>query len=441
MKYILILLIIFLTVKNGNTCSCEYYEADFYKNVYKNGFNCIAVFETFETVTLEKIGEYNIQIGYFIVTDTINSGKFQIGDTIKVLGSSGANCGEQMYIFDKGDTLALALRNNYINEFLKDTFYMEGICGKHFLKIKNGKNDGLTIPEIIEKVKYSTSIDPLIADAGNDVIVCSGGNEEYILGGYPAASGGVEPYTYTWSGRHFDQKYPSGIPSWIYASDFLDDTTKSNPVITEWRNVPMEWTTYYLKVEDAEGNIMYDSVQVITSSFLLGGPYKLSVTIHKGDSVKFLGNISVFSNFEPLTEYKFSPTHGLSDPTDIYGWAKPDTSITYYLEAVNSAGCRSGKIEYWHIEVVDTITASNDFLINQLVPLIYPIPMQDYLRIDHSSTIQQVDVLDIKGIKMFSVFPMERNTRIDTGRLQEGIYIIVIKTQGSVYRNTIIKRN
>jgi hypothetical protein len=73
------------------------------------------------------------------------------------------------------------------------------------------------------------------------------------------------------------------------------------------------------------------------------------------------------------------------------------------------------------IEKVNTIIASSDVLNNRYVPLIYPIPMQDYFRIEHSSTIQQVDVLDIKGIKMFSVFPMERNTRIDTGRLQEGI--------------------
>ena len=207
----------------------------------------------------------------------------------------------------------------------------------------------------------------LKVDAGNDVIVCSGDEYENVqLGGSPVASGGVEPYVYTWSGKHFDFKYPTGIPSWIYASDILDDTTKSNPVIKEWRNVPDEWTTYYLKVEDAEGTIMYDSVLVKRSVFIIGGPYKIPVSIHKGDSVQFFGNISIlFSNFEPLTEFLFSPTHGLSDPTDIFGWAKPDKSITYYLEAVNSAGCRSGKIEYWHIEVIDTTTNQQTILVQE----------------------------------------------------------------------------
>jgi len=212
---------------------------------------------------------------------------------------------------------------------------------------------------------YSVSAQ-LKVDAGNDVIVCSGDEYENVqLGGSPVASGGVEPYIYTWSGKHFDFKYPAGIPSWIYASDILDDTTKSNPVIKEWRNVSDEWTTYYLKVEDASGNIQYDSVKIIKSFFLVKTIYILPDTIYRGDSVQFFGDIYFESNFLPIVEYTFSPSHGLSDSTDIFGWAKPDTSITYYLEAVNSAGCRSGKIEYWHIEVIDTTAVQQNKLVQE----------------------------------------------------------------------------
>lgn len=198
-----------------------------------------------------------------------------------------------------------------------------------------------------------TSAKELKADAGNDLIVCQGDENEYIIGGFPTASGGTGPYTYSWSGKFYDIKHPTGEPSWIFASDFLDDTTKSNPTIKEWRNVPEEWTTFYLKVEDAAGNIQYDSVRIITSLFMFGGPYKLPVTIQKGDSVRFFGNNSIFTNFEPFTKFIISPSHGLSDSTDIYGWAKPDTSTTYYIQAVNAAGCTSSKISYWHIEVND----------------------------------------------------------------------------------------
>jgi hypothetical protein len=189
---------------------------------------------------------------------------------------------------------------------------------------------------------------------------------ENINGGSPTASSGVEPYTYTWSGKHFDLKYPTGEPMWIYASDIMDDTTKGNPVIKDWRNVPDEWTTYYLKVEDAVGNVQVDSVKIIESVFFIHAIYKLPETIYRGDSVRLFGDIYFVNNFVPL-EYTLSPSHGLTDSTNINGWAKPDTSITYYLQAVNSVGCSSPKIKYWRIDVIDTTSAIGRELIESEV--------------------------------------------------------------------------
>ncbi len=284
---------------------------------------------------------------------------------------------------------------------------------------------------LIFKVIFLHAYSQLIVNAGNDIIVCSFPVEEYVLGGFPSASGGVEPYTYTWSGKHFAFKYPTGNPSWIYASDILDDTTKSNPVITEWRNVPDEWTTYYLKVEDAEGNIQVDSVSIIASVFMTGGPYMSPVTIYKGDSVQFFGNISLFSNFEPLTEYKFSPAHGLSDSVDIYGWAKPDTSITYYLEAVNSAGCRSGKIEYWHIEVIDTTTVSNAIFKNQKDIEIFPNPAKDKITLySQSSRILKLEIYDLTGTCVYQNLNVGSNrVELKTDKLSKGMYILKVRDE------------
>ena len=278
-----------------------------------------------------------------------------------------------------------------------------------------------------ELKNYDDDYTPLKADAGSDIIVCQ--EEEIVLGGNPSASGGLRPYTYTWSGKHFDLKYPEGIPSWIYASDILDDTTKSNPVITELRNVPEEWTTYYLKVEDAEGTIMYDSVRIIKSLFLVGGPYKLPVTVHKGDSVQFFGNISLFSNFEPLSEYRFSPAHGLSDSTDIYGWAKPDTSITYYLEAVNSAGCRSEKIAYWHIEVIDTTT--NAIIKNPRDIEIFPNPARDKITIySQNSTILAVEMYDLTGTCVYRKLNVGSNlVNLETDKFPKGMYVLKVRDE------------
>ena len=236
-------------------------------------------------------------------------------------------------------------------------------------------------------------------------------------------------------------KYPSGELSWIFASDFLDDTTKSNPTIREWRNVPEEWTTFYLKVEDAAGNIQYDSVRITQSWYSIRAIYILPRTIQRGDSVRFFGDSYFISNFPPLT-YIITPTHGLSDPTDIYGWAKPDTSITYYLEAVDSAGCRSNKIEYWHIEVVDTATVSNSILKTQKDIEIFPNPASDKITIySHSSRIIEVEIYDLTGICLYRSLNIVSN-RIDleTDKLPKGMYILKVRVeQDKISRKIVIQ--
>jgi hypothetical protein len=335
------------------------------------------------------------------------------------------------------------------NSFKQSEIWIEGVGAKIGLlkEVMTGESQIFTCCILGDELLYHNpgygscyfkENDSLTADAGNDIIVCPLAEEEIVLGGNPSASGGLRPYTYTWSGKHFDLKYPEGIPSWIYASNILDDTTKSNPVITELRNVPEEWTTYYLEVEDAEGTIMYDSVRIIKSLFLVGGPYKLPVTVHKGDSVQFFGNISLFSNFEPLTEYRFSPAHGLSDSTDIYGWAMPDTSITYYLEAVNSAGCRSEKIAYWHIEVIDTTTVSNAIFKNQMDIEVFPNPARDKITIySQNSTILAVEMYDLTGTCIYRNLNAGSNrVELETHNLPKGMYVLKIRDEG----NTISRR-
>ncbi|NBC82805.1 MAG: hypothetical protein GVY19_05430 [Bacteroidetes bacterium] len=79
------------------------------------------------------------QTGYFIVIDTLDNFKTSIGDTIVVTGQDGLNCGEVLNGFKRGETMFPALSGGYYELFEKDTFYMEGACGKYFLKIKTDK--------------------------------------------------------------------------------------------------------------------------------------------------------------------------------------------------------------------------------------------------------------------------------------------------------------
>ena len=200
------------------------------------------------------------------------------------------------------------------------------------------------------------SVAQLKADAGEDLIVCNFDEEEFLIGGSPTTSGGIEPYTYTWSGRFLDAD--SIEYSAINASAILDDTTKSNPVI-KIEDVPLNWYHLFLKVEDANGNVAYDSMKIVESAMDIQTIYIGPDTIFRGDSIQLIGDPYFDNNFVPLT-YSISPSLGLTDPTDIYGWAKPDYSVTYYIQATNAIGCVSAKTQYWHIEVIDTTFTQNN---------------------------------------------------------------------------------
>lgn len=263
----------------------------------------------------------------------------------------------------------------------------------------------------------------LKVDAGNDVIVCSPNDPleaRSQLSGM--ASGGVEPYSYTWSGK-IPIYYSEDSIKWIKASEFLDDTTKSSPTFRSL-DAPDDWVTFYLKVEDASGNVQSDSVKIIRSVFLVKMILKRPIAINNGDSVQFFGDIYFESNFLPL-EYSFIPTTGLTDPHDIYGWAKPDTSTIYYLQAVNSAGCVA-KVEYWRINV-DTTTASNNDIANRSAQcylrqgdLIIQLPAKN-----HSP--YHLNITTANGSIIHSAKYTNRNLRLSNLDLKENqLYVVSI---------------
>ncbi len=150
MKKLVPLLFLLITAKIGLACSCYPYEPNFFKNVSTLEYTCIAVFDT-----MDYSYEYNGlagHTGYFIVIDTIGNFNSNIGDTIIVTGQDGLNCGEVLNEFSRGDTMFLALSNGFYHAFEKDTFYLEGLCGKHYLKIENGQHAGLTVSQMKQKI-------------------------------------------------------------------------------------------------------------------------------------------------------------------------------------------------------------------------------------------------------------------------------------------------
>lgn len=273
-----------------------------------------------------------------------------------------------------------------------------------------------------------TSVAQLKADAGEDIVVCNVDESEYKLGGLPAASGGIQPYIYTWS---IDHSNPDIHDFWISASDILGDTTASNPTIKS-EDIPVEQLTLFLKVEDAVGEVVYDSVQIFVAAIWIQLIYIDPDTIFRGDSIQFYGDPYFSDEFLPFS-YSIWPSYGLTDSTNIYGWAKPDTSITYYIQATNSVGCVSEQIKYWHIEVIDTTTNSiyiPDLTNNNID--IFPNPSSEDVTISNPSNfkIKNIKLVDLAG----RTIQQWDNTGYGKTVLQlepvlPGIYLLKIETE------------
>lgn len=187
-------------------------------------------------------------------------------------------------------------------------------------------------------------------DAGEDRIICVGGiineNEILYLGGNPTITGEKEPYTYTWSGK---RKLLPSSKYVIYASDILNDTTLRNPTFEREKLLSGEFT-FYLKVEDSDQLVAYDSVKIQSSSFVAYLESARSVQIQKGDSVQLFGPGYIDGDFHPLQFY-ISPSDGLSDSSDLYGWVKPLKTTRYSINAINRVGCVSNPAPYLDVSV------------------------------------------------------------------------------------------
>lgn len=91
------------------------------------------------------------------------------------------------------------------------------------------------------------AIAQLVVDAGNDVTICKGNSID--IGGNLSASGGNEPYSYSWS-----------------PMSFINNPGIANPTVS-----PKNTSKYYLTVTDNLGNVDTDSVIVFVDSLSANG--------------------------------------------------------------------------------------------------------------------------------------------------------------------------
>lgn len=275
-------------------------------------------------------------------------------------------------------------------------------------------------------VSYSNySKAQLTANAGNDTIVCE--YDTLQLGNFPSAYGGSPPYTYAW-----ETSYTIGANT-FYASTFLNDTTISNPLlITHLSN--LETLTFKLTITDSLLNVAIDSITITFSQFfsLLVDNF---ITINQGDSVQLTH--TTYGGIPPLT-FTWFPNYHLSDSTDEYPWANPDTTTYYNCILVDAAGCQTINSDVYEVYVNPVYM--EDYEINTKIN-IFPIPSKSELTMEYINGFSNnlsIEIYDTNGkIELTKELNQLRGLLLNkvtiyTKEIPAGIHLILIKDEEKV---------
>lgn len=156
------------------------------------------------------------------------------------------------------------------------------------------------------------------------------GVDNVYLGAAPTVTGGIPPFTYTWTCN-----YSLLNMLFFTASDFLDDTTSANPQLLEFTDDSL---AFYLTVSDALGNTCADSVTVrFCGNFVMTMVWKYD-NINQGDSTILFPSIA--QGCDPLS-IEWFPNYNISDPSSWNPIAWPDTNTQYYSIVTDAAGCQA----------------------------------------------------------------------------------------------------
>lgn len=268
-------------------------------------------------------------------------------------------------------------------------------------------------------------------NGGNDTTICVTWNipGSLILGGNPTISGGTDPYTYTWECNY---NYVVGPNTYLLtASDFLDDTTVSNPNLIYTVDSPV---TFFLKVQDYSGQQAFDTIVVSFSSFhthLL--EYNHSMLV--GDSVQFVSTPNLSGGIAPLS-YLWRPNHGLIDSTSYTNfWVKPTANTSYYLTITDAVGCVVSGSPVFHVfvEYVNLSELKDD------VTTLYPNPTngQLFLKCDIEN-LKNVSIYDLNGT-LLNEYSTEQLNEIDFTKYPKGDYSLILDFGDFKFTKQIIK--
>lgn len=155
MKLLMVLVCLILKPVSLFSCFCYPSTASFCESVNENN-------HIVEVVVIDKPESYNLEVKILSeIALTI------IEDTILILGQDGFNCGENMGLFEIGDTLIFGLLNMEIQDVnIQETYnwYLDG-CLLNYLRVENGLITGKIREDLFSSSieDFNNSIDDCLA--------------------------------------------------------------------------------------------------------------------------------------------------------------------------------------------------------------------------------------------------------------------------------------
>ena len=157
----------------------------------------------------------------------------------------------------------------------------------------------------------------LQCEAGNPGVICAAANTPIPLGGFPTATAGTAPYTYSWSPT-------AGLTS----------STAPNPIATVGAT-----TVFYLTVTDAKGCVAIDSIKITQNPSPVANAGADSA-LCSGFGLQ-LGGSPTASGGMGTYQFSWAPTVGLSANNIGNPSAYPLVTTTYQVLVTDSNGCQA----------------------------------------------------------------------------------------------------
>ncbi|MBN1182091.1 MAG: T9SS type A sorting domain-containing protein [Bacteroidales bacterium] len=276
------------------------------------------------------------------------------------------------------------------------------------------------------------SFSQLTANAGFDTLILCIPQFYDTIGGTPTASGGTEPYIYSWEIVALNGSFDFDIED--YNNNILSDKQSANPVFNmEMGDFFNGFMTIELTVTDTESQTAVDSIVIAMSNISSSAMLVCSIIITESDSVQLYICNGLSKGIPPFT-FHWEPEEYVSNPEIEEPWAYPIENTHFTVTIIDSVGCIARDYILAYFSNTNTLK-QNDFIkfpnpVNQSSVLSFDSQLlgSQFVicnlqgMIVHNSTINSCefvigDVIDDPGIYICTII-------LDSGNIISGKLII-----------------